>query len=124
MPLTNQQYDAIMRGYDRRQYQNYRLQCARQDEIYKKIPRIRSLDERISSCSLAHAEQLISLQDAEPEHDRREILTGLKERLDALRQEKEALLLESGYPADYLDMHYTCPDCRDTGYVGGRKCRC
>lgn len=124
MPLTNQQYDAIMRGYDRRQYQNYRLQCARQDEIYKKIPRIRSLDERISSCSLAHAEQLISLQDAEPKHDRREILTGLKERLDALRQEKEALLLESGYPADYLDMHYTCPDCRDTGYVGGRKCRC
>lgn len=29
MPLTNKQYDTIMREYDRRQYQDYRLQCTR-----------------------------------------------------------------------------------------------
>lgn len=28
MALTNSQYDTIMRGYDRRQYENYRRQCA------------------------------------------------------------------------------------------------
>ena len=53
MPLTNKQYDAIMRLYDRRQYQNYRRQHARREEVYERIPRIRTLEESISekACS-------------------------------------------------------------------------
>lgn len=116
MPLTNKQYDAIMRGYDRRQYQNYRLHCARQDEIYAKIPRIREIEQSISSCSLKYAERVF---DAEPG-----ALSALREKLASFRREKEFLLKEAGYPADYLEMHYTCPDCRDTGYIGRKKCRC
>ena len=61
MPLTNKQHDAIMRGYDRRQYLNYRQLCARQDEIYQKIPRIRKIEESISSCSLRQAEKLFDV---------------------------------------------------------------
>ena len=49
MALTNSQYDTIMRGYDRRQYENYRRQCARTDEIYKKFPRIREIQEAMSA---------------------------------------------------------------------------
>lgn len=52
MPLTNKQYDTIMREYDRRQYQDYRLQCTRIDQIYEQIPRIREIDSEISACSL------------------------------------------------------------------------
>ncbi len=33
-------------------------------------------------------------------------------------------LLENGYPADFLDPIYDCPDCQDTGYVHGQKCHC
>ena len=40
MPLTNKQYDTIMREYDRRQYQDYRLQCTRIDQIYEQIPQL------------------------------------------------------------------------------------
>ena len=29
-----------------------------------------------------------------------------------------------GYPEDYLEVPYTCPLCRDTGYVGADKCVC
>lgn len=124
MPLTNQQYDTIMRGYDRRQYQNYRTQCVRREEIYEKIPRIREIEETISSCSLAHAQQLITVRESEPDRKHQEILDDLKKHLDLLRLEKEALLTAAGYPAGYLDLHYTCPDCRDTGYIGRKKCHC
>ena len=124
MPLTNKQYDSIMRGYDRRQYQNYREQCARTDEIYQKIPRIREIDETVSASSLQHAEQIFSLQETHAVENRSFALNDLKDRLDALREEKESLLVHAGYSADYLDMHYTCPDCQDTGYIGRRKCRC
>lgn len=116
MPLTNKQYDAIMREYDRRQYQNYRQLCSRQDEIYEKLPRIREIEESISSCSIRQAEKMF---DAEPN-----ALADLQEQLAAFRREKEFLLIEAGYPPDYLDMHYTCNDCRDTGYIGRRKCHC
>lgn len=64
MALTNSQYDSIMREYDRRQYENYRQQCARIDEIYEKIPRIREIQETMSSCSVRQAEKLM---DEEPD---------------------------------------------------------
>ena len=34
------------------------------------------------------------------------------------------LLLSSGLPVDYLNPVYDCPECKDTGYVGGKKCHC
>ena len=29
-----------------------------------------------------------------------------------------------GYPADYFQPPYTCPDCLDTGYIGHERCHC
>ena len=122
MPLTNKQYDAIMREYDRRQYHNYRIQCARKDEIYQKIPRIREIEESISSFSMAQAEKLFLSEERDSADPH--ALENLRRGLAALRREKELLLKQNGYPADYLEMHYTCPACQDTGYVGSRKCDC
>ena len=34
------------------------------------------------------------------------------------------ILTDNGYPADYLDMHYSCPKCHDTGYCGNEFCEC
>ncbi|MCC8140052.1 MAG: ATP-binding protein [Lachnospiraceae bacterium] len=116
MPLSNSQYDAIMRGYDRRQYEHYREQLARIDEIYARFPRVREIQEEVSACSVRQAEQLF---DGDPG-----ALPALRGQLDALRQERERILTEAGYPPDYLEMRYTCPDCRDTGYIGRRKCHC
>lgn len=116
MPLTNKQYDAIMRGYDHRQYKNYRQLCARQDEIYEKIPRIREIEESIASHSLRHAERMM---DADPH-----AMEDLKQTLANARAEKDFLLKKNGYPVDYLEMQYTCPDCQDTGYIGRQKCHC
>ena len=35
-----------------------------------------------------------------------------------------AILTANGYPADYLDTHYACAACSDTGFVSGRRCAC
>lgn len=32
--------------------------------------------------------------------------------------------MQHGYPADYLKPVYECADCKDTGYIDGRKCHC
>ncbi len=53
------------------------------------------------------------------------------EKIDKIRQQNlqaqryaRQLLVTHGYPEDYLDMHYTCPYCQDTGYFQGRYCTC
>lgn len=45
-------------------------------------------------------------------------------RCAEIRRDKGRLLSELGLPEDYLDEIYSCPDCRDSGYVDGRPCRC
>ena len=51
-------------------------------------------------------------------------LAATKERNLMLIKEKEALLVENGYPADYLKPIYTCPICKDTGRVENDYCSC
>ena len=48
----------------------------------------------------------------------------LRNDIALLSQERTALLLSSGYPADYLELTYSCPDCHDTGFIGDKKCHC
>ena len=52
------------------------------------------------------------------------VLDRLKEDLRDLREQKALIIRAAGYPDDYLELHYRCPDCRDTGLVDGRKCHC
>ena len=54
-----------------------------------------------------------------------------KERVAALRQQNlqaqemiRRLLKEHGYPEDYLELHYTCEKCNDTGYLQQKYCTC
>lgn len=115
MALTNAQYDAIMRIYSQRQIKDRRDQSRRLEEVAKAIPRIPEIDAEVASLSVQKAKFLLkkSADDLD-----------LDGSLSLLKQEKETLLAMNGYPADYLDMHYTCPICRDTGYVNNRKCSC
>ena len=116
MPLQNYQYDTIMREYNRRQARNRRIQEEHLAEAYEKIPRLREIDEEVATLSARKARALISRQEVGIEDLRTDIAL--------LSQERTALLLSSGYPADYLEMSYTCPLCQDTGYIGSQKCSC
>ena len=52
-------------------------------------------------------------------------ITPIKERNKELQQKRRDIVTSLGYPADYDAVHYTCPTCRDTGYIDGVKvCSC
>lgn len=55
--------------------------------------------------------------------DDRTLETIRKENAD-LRAKLGRLLENNGYPADYMDLKYTCGKCSDTGYVGIEMCSC
>ena len=116
MPLQNYQYDTIMREYSKTQSQNRRILEERTQEIYKKIPRIREIDEEVATLSAKKARALLSGESSG--------LEDLKAAISLLSQERNALLVCNSYPEDYLELPYKCPVCQDTGYVGSQKCTC
>lgn len=116
MPLTNSQYNALMRVYEEKQAKSRDLQNLHYDRAYERIPALRDVDDAISACSVKQARKLLEGDDT--------ALAALKEELAALSGERARLLSEGGFPADYLEPVFACPDCRDTGYIGTQKCHC
>ena len=116
MALSNSQYDAIMREYGRQQIENHHNLEERRQEIYARLPVVRQLEAEIAERSVACAKKLL-------EGDK-SVLDRLKEDLKDLREQKSLIIRAAGYPDDYLELHYRCPDCRDTGLIDGRKCHC
>ena len=116
MSLNNSQYNAIMRIYNQRQFQDKYEQDQRREEVYQKVPQIRQIEDEISSQAVRCARKLLDGDTNAKEE--------LKQHIEDLREQKEVLLSAFGFPADYMEMHYVCPECQDTGYVDGRKCRC
>lgn len=121
MALTNTQYEAIMRGYERRRDANRSRLASRQEQIYSQIPGYEELADSVSTLSANTARMMLSGdEDALPR------LHGL---LEEVSYKQKKLLADAGYPEDYLEPIYDCPDCQDTGYIdahSGRreKCHC
>ena len=116
MSLTNTQYDAIMRQYEARQIENQHIVQKRMQEAYERCPKLKEVEDTISSISLSRARRLL-------EGDEKS-LDFLKHELKELTLQKKHLLNEMGYPSDYFEPPYQCPDCKDTGYIGSKKCHC
>ena len=116
MALTVSQYNSILRQYEEHQTRNRHLHDQRLHHIYETVPGYQALDEAVASTSLAQGKKMLAGDT--------NALAQLKDQLKDLAQKRAALLLENGYPADFLDPIYDCPDCQDTGYVNGQKCHC
>ena len=116
MALTVSQYNSILRQYEEHQTRNRHLHDQRLHHIYETVPGYQALDEAVASTSVAQGKKMLAGDT--------NALAQLKDQLKDLAQKRAALLLENGYPTDFLDPIYDCPDCQDTGYVNGQKCHC
>lgn len=116
MALSNSQFDSIMRIYNQKQLHNKHELDRRIKEVYEKIPAIKEMNDEIGTAALKSARQLLAGDEDAPRRLRRTI--------EELREGRQVLLTSFGYPPDYLEMRYECPDCKDTGYADGKKCHC
>lgn len=98
---------------------NLQEQENRLRRIYLRIPEIESIDAQLRS----HMTELVRLTISRDEK--------LKARLEALEKEnlelqarRTELLVGNGYAEDWLEPIFSCPHCRDTGYIDGKICSC
>lgn len=119
MTLSNSQYEDIIKGYERTRDENRRVLESRRAQIYSDLPDYRKLDESVSSLSASTARLVLEGDDT--------ALDRLKIQLAEISRKKIELLTAAGFPPDYLDPIYTCPECQDTGYIstaGGLRDKC
>lgn len=116
MALTNSQYDSIIRKYEQTQYKNRYLLEKRLEEVYDRIPEYKEIESSISSLCVEQGKKML-MGDTKAFGE-------MKTALHSLTTKKQQLLQDNGFPSDYLEPIYTCPLCKDTGYIQNEKCAC
>ncbi len=116
MGLKNYQINTILREYDNRRLQSKYELDRRREEVYAKLPQLQEIDNEMIHDSIQSA-KLALMNDSKA-------LDGLKEKNEKLKEKKQQLMLAAGYPKDYLEPHYMCSACQDTGYIENEKCSC
>ncbi len=117
MGLSNSQYQAILREYDRIQAEERAKREERVEEVYQKIPELKTLN--LASGKLA-LESYLSIREKKDS----KLLDSLSESIEKLKAKKLRLLRKYGFSDDYMELRYRCDLCKDTGFVDGKKCRC
>lgn len=87
-------------------------------EATAKIPKLAEYDEILSSAGLSVAKAIGMGADIE-EH-----IKQISEINLSVQAKVRQLLKENGYPEDYLEIPYTCPECNDSGFNGIYFCDC
>ena len=116
MALSTRQYDEIMRIYDKQRDENRFLLDERIKFVYENVSGYQELDTEIITLSVSQAKKYLSGDD--------NAINESKEKLTKLSKAKTDLLVRANLPANYLEMKYKCPDCKDTGYIDQQKCHC
>lgn len=107
-------------------------------DIYEKIreEEADALKKRIEELSIKHPEIIeidneigkmcikLSLNAMKKSDNREEDFKNIKKQITDLRAKKYELLVSNGYDGEYLNLHYRCKKCKDTGYIGINKCSC
>ena len=98
MPLSNSQYDEIMRDYNQRQLENRHIQDARRTEVYRKIPRLREIDSSVASIAVQKARLFLNGTDSAM-GDLKDIMD-IRSKADTREQEARIANLERQARAD------------------------
>ncbi|WP_416175706.1 ATP-binding protein [Clostridium sp.] len=112
-------HNAIMKIYEDIQNKEKELLNMRKKEIEKKIPEILDIEREIGLSSIK-----LSIQLLKNTKDKDKYIKQIHDKITDLRIKKSELLVANNYPMDYLEIHYVCPKCKDTGFIGTKKCSC
>ena len=101
----------LMDMYEKTRTEENRKLNQRREEIKNKYPEILEIDTTIQKLCLNLS--MAALKG----------ITDPKE-LDNIKDEITEMLVSHGYSPEYLNLHYNCPKCKDTGFIGIEKCSC
>lgn len=105
-----------MRMYDQKQFHHQDVARKRYERLCLEVEGFEKLNAEIARISVLAARALLNDDD--------KLAASYKKQAEQVQAEKESLLKKAGFDPDYEQPPYECGDCRDTGFVDGKKCHC
>lgn len=111
---------SVMKQYEDLRAKNEAEAEERRIEVYSRIPRVKEIEEETREIGLQISRVMLSGSG-----DTKSRIRTMKEKVDALNEEKAYLMTENNFKIEYMDIVYDCPLCRDTGIQDtGDRCVC
>ena len=107
--MANEILNALLNEYEQKKLRAEIAADERKVSLYKKIPRLQTLEDEINNNALTTARNILNRRLSD--------LSSLSDKMNSLKKEKEDILIKNHIDIDYLKPHYECPICKDTGYI-------
>lgn len=118
MAYSETVYEKAKEELDRRRRKAETDQQERNSELALRFPEIRELEREMARAGYEIVKAIGMGADAAA------FIEKLKQRNLEVQADIKCILKTANLPLDYLEPHYTCEKCEDSGTVDGRICSC
>ena len=108
--MANSALKQLLKEYEQKRLYAQEDLDRRKAELYQKVPRLQELEQDLNHTAIQTAKSILNSGNSNS-------METLKQKISVLQQERKTLLLNSGLKEDYLQPHYECTVCKDTGYI-------
>lgn len=119
MALDKRFFETAQKRLSNRRMANKQLEDNRRMEIHRRIPRYCELEIKLADTMT----NIVAAVAAKAPDSDVQVRNAVSSNLE-IQREMERLLVDNGYPGDYLAPIFTCAKCRDTGTFEGKWCDC
>ena len=107
--MSNEILSELLSEYDKKKLKAELDLDARKAELYKKLPRLQEIENELNNFAINTAKNILNGSSYG--------INDLNEKVNQLKNEKEKILKENNISTNYLEPHYECSICKDTGYI-------
>ena len=111
--MNNSLLKQILREYEQKRSKALREADLRKQELLKANPKLQEIDKELSSISIQTSKAILTAN----EKDREKLLNDLKKKTNFLIKEKNNFINDLSKTNNYLNPHFECNQCNDTGYI-------
>ncbi len=111
--MDNSFLKQILREYDEKRNKAIEAAENRKKELLKINPRLSEIEKELASISIKTAKSILLSNET----DKTKLLNDLKKQSNALIKEKNAFIKNLSKENQYLNPHFECKLCKDTGYI-------
>ena len=107
--MANEVLNSLLKEYEQKKIKAEYEAEQRKEELYKKEPRLEKIESELNQFAISTAKKILNNSTYS--------YSDLQKKIENLRSEKKAIIQSLKLPENYLDPHYECPLCHDTGYI-------
>ncbi len=111
--MNNPLLKQILREYEEKRNKAIQEAEARKKELLKVNPRLAEIEKELASISIQTAKSILLSNEKE----KAKLLSDLKKQTAALIKEKNTFIKNLSKENNYLNPHFDCKLCKDTGYI-------